>query len=398
MKILITGAYGFVGQNLAAALEEICAGHDRRLDHVICERPEEMQLYRFGRKNTARDLDAYCADCDFVVHLAGVNRPKDTAEFMSGNHDLTVEVLDALRKHDNDCPVLLASSTQASLTGRFTGSEYGKSKLSAEEAVFCYGEHTGAPVFVYRFPNIFGKWCRPNYNSVVATFCYNTANGLPIQVNDPSVEMDLVYIDDVVDEIIQTLRGKAHREENGFCSVPTHHETTLGHVAETIRSFSGIRERLEVPQLDDALTKKLYSTYLSYLPADNFVYGLRMNQDARGSFTELIRTPDRGQFSVNISKPGVTKGNHWHHTKNEKFVVVKGEGLIRLRRIGTQPDGTLWPVTEVRVSGDTIQSVEMIPGYTHSIVNLSDTEDLVTFMWANEAFEPERPDTFFQEV
>lgn len=398
MKILITGAYGFVGQNLTAALKEIRAGHDRRPDHVICEQPEELELYLFGRGNTADELAAYCADCDFVLHLAGVNRPKDAAEFMSGNRDLTRQLLDALERHGNACPVVLSSSTQASLTGRYAGSEYGKSKCAGEELVFRHGEQTGAPVYVYRFPNIFGKWCRPNYNSAIATFCYNTANGLPIQVNDPSVEMDVVYIDDVVEEIIQAIRGNAHRSTDGFCYVPIHYETTLGHVVETILSFPGIRERLEVPMLNDALTKKLYSTYLSYLPAERFIYDLQMKEDTRGSFTEIIRTADRGQFSVNISKPGVTKGNHWHHTKNEKFVVVKGEGLARLRRIGVQPNGQPWPLTEFRVSGRHMQVVEMIPGYTHSIVNLSDTEDLVTFMWANEPFEVDRPDTYFQEV
>lgn len=398
MKILITGAYGFVGQNLTAALEEIRARHDRRPDHVICERPEDIQLHLFGRDDTAEILDAYCADCDFVIHLAGVNRPKDTAEFMAGNRDLTRELLNALERHGNACPMMLSSSAQASLTGRYADSEYGKSKRAGEELVFRHGERTGAPVYVYRLPNIFGKWCRPNYNSAVATFCHNTANGLPIQVNDPSVAMDLVYIDDVVEEIIQALRGNAHKEDTGFCSVLVHHETTLGHIAETILSFSGIHRSLKVPQLDDPLTKKLYSTYLSYLPAERFIYDLQMNEDARGSFTEIIRTGDRGQFSVNISKPGVTKGNHWHHTKNEKFVVVSGEGLIRLRHVGTQPDGQPWPVTEFRVSGRHMQVVEMIPGYTHSIVNLSDTEELVTFMWANEPFDADRPDTFFQEV
>lgn len=398
MKILITGAYGFVGRNLTAALEEIRAEHDRRPDHVICERPEELELYLFGRGSTAEELAAYCADCDVVIHLAGVNRPKEATEFMAGNRDSTEQLLSALQRHNNSCPVLLSSSAQASLSGRYAGSEYGRSKLAAEEAVFRHGELTGASVYVYRFPNIFGKWCRPNYNSAVATFCYNTANGQPIHVNDPSVDMDLVYIDDVVEEIIQAMRGNAHRNADGFCSVPVHHQTTLGHIAETIRSFPRLRERLEVPQLDDPLTKKLYSTYLSYLPAERFIYDLRMNEDARGSFTEIIRTADRGQFSVNVSKPGVTKGNHWHHTKNEKFVVVKGEGLIRLRRIGKQPDGQPWPITEFRVSGERMQAVEMIPGYTHSIVNLSDTEDLVTFMWANEPFDADRPDTYGEIV
>lgn len=398
MKILITGAFGFVGQNLCAALEEIRAGHDRRDDHALCENPADITVFRFGRGNTAEELSRFCAQCDFVLHLAGVNRPQDPAEFMEGNFGLTAALLAALKSHENTCPVMLASSAQAALTGRYAGSEYGRSKRAGEELLFSYGAETGAEVLVYRFPNVFGKWCRPNYNSAVATFCHNTANGLPIQVNDPSVQMDLVYIDDVVEELIQALRGRPNRTADGFCAVPVHHETTLGHIADSILSFPALAGALAVPQLDDALEKKLYSTYLSYLPAEKFIYDVPMNSDQRGSFTELIRTADRGQFSVNISKPGVTKGNHWHHTKNEKFIVVHGKALIQLRRVGTQPDGSPWPVEEFTVSGDKIQVVEMIPGYTHNIVNLSDTEDLVTFMWANEPFDPARPDTFFQEV
>jgi UDP-2-acetamido-2,6-beta-L-arabino-hexul-4-ose reductase len=292
---------------------------------------------------------------------------------------------------------MLSSSIQASCIGRYDG-EYGRSKLAGEELLFDYGKRSGAKVLVYRFPNLFGKWCRPNYNSAIATFCHNTANGLPITVNDPSVAMDVVYIDDVVEEMIQALRGKANRNEQGYCSVPIHHETTLGVIADTILSFPAMQQNLSVPQLDNPLTKKLYSTYLSYLPAEKFIYDLKMNCDDRGSFTEIIRTADRGQFSVNISKPSITKGNHWHHTKNEKFVVVKGEGLIQLRRIGKQADGSDFPVEEFRVSGDRIQVVEMIPGYTHNIINLSDTEDLVTFMWANESFDSTKPDTFFEKV
>lgn len=393
MKILITGAKGFVGQNLCAALNEIKAGHDRRPEHAL----PELEIYRYDLDSTPEELDTWCADCDFVFNLAGVNRPKDEAEFMAGNFGFASTLLDTLKKHRNTCPVMLSSSIQASLEGRYAGSEYGRSKKAGEELFFQYGRETGAQVLVYRFPNVFGKWCRPNYNSAVATFCHNTANGLPIQVNDPAVEMDLVYIDDVVEEMIRALRGQANREGD-YCAVLVHHQTTLGHIAETILSFPKLRESLEVPKLDDPLTKKLYSTYLSYLPAEKFIYSLRANEDERGSFTELIRTPDRGQFSVNISRPGVTKGNHWHHTKNEKFVVVKGEGLIRLRRIGRQPDGSPYPVEEFRVSGGRLQVVEMIPGYTHSIVNLSETEDLVTFMWANEILDPAKPDTFFQEV
>lgn len=397
MKILVTGARGFVGQNLCAALEAVRDGYDRRPDHAVCENPADIEICRYDLDSTPEELDAWCADCDFVFNLAGVNRPRDQAEFMAGNAGFASRLLEALKKHGNVCPVMLSSSIQASLTGRYAGSEYGKSKKAGEDLFFQYSRETGAPVLVYRFPNVFGKWCRPNYNSAVATFCHNTANGLPIQVNDPSVEMDLAYIDDVVEEMFQALRGNACREGN-FCAVPVHHETTLGHIAETVLSFPGLRERLEVPELDDPLTKKLYSTYLSYLPAEKMIYDLKVNEDARGSFTELVRTPDRGQFSVNVSRPGVTKGQHWHHTKNEKFIVVRGDALIQLRRIGLRPDGSLYPIQEFRVSGSRIQAVEMIPGYTHNIINLSRTEDLVTLMWANEPFDPARPDTFYQEV
>lgn len=392
MNILITGARGFVGRNLCAALSEIKAGHDRRTDHMICADPADITLFEYDLDSTPEELEAYCAKANFVFHLAGVNRPKDNSEFMAGNFGFSSVLLDTLKKQGNTCPVMLSSSVQATLEGRFTGSEYGKSKKAGEDLFFAYGQETGAEVLVYRFPNVFGKWCRPNYNSAVATFCHNTANGLPIQVNDPSVEMDLVYIDDVVEEMIQALRGQANKLADGYCTVPVHHETTLGHIAETILSFPKLQDSLGVPQLDDSLTKKLYSTYLSYLPEEKFIYDLNMNRDDRGSFTEIIRTADRGQFSVNVSKPGITKGNHWHHTKNEKFVVVSGHGLIQLRRIGSDK------VVEFEVSGDRIQVVEMIPGYTHNIINLSDSEDLVTFMWANEPFDPAKPDTFFEKV
>lgn len=398
MKILITGAHGFVGQNLRAALEEIRAGHDRRADHVLCGDPAEITVNLIGRENSPEELDAFCKDCDFVFHLAGVNRPQDPAEFMRGNRDLTGRLLEALRRHNNRCPILLSSSIQASLEGRFQGSPYGESKRAGEELLLQYARETGAQALVYRLPNVFGKWCRPNYNSAVATFCHNTANDLPIQINDPAVPMELVYIDDVVEEFLQALRGCGHRAEDGTYRVPVVHRASLGRIAETILSFPKLRESLEVPKLDDPLTKKLYSTYLSYLPAERFACDLKMNEDPRGSFTELIRTPDRGQFSVNISRPGVTKGQHWHHTKNEKFIVVKGEALIQLRRVGAQADGTPYPVEEFRVSGRRIQAVEMIPGYTHNIINLSQTEELVTLMWANEPFDPARPDTFFEEV
>lgn len=392
MNILITGARGFVGRNLCAALREIASGHDRRPDHVICADPVQLVIDEYDVENTPEELDTYCARADFVFHLAGVNRPQDPAQFIEGNFGFSSVLLDTLKKHGNTCPVMLSSSVQATLTGRFAGSEYGKSKKAGEDLFFAYGRETGADVLVYRLPNLFGKWCRPNYNSAVATFCHNTAHGLPIQVNDRSVEMDLVYIDDLVEEMIAALRGQANREAEGYCAVPVHHETTLGYIADTICSFPKLREKLGVPQLDDLLTKKLYSAWLSYLPEEEFIYDLKMNCDDRGSFTEIIRTADRGQFSVNISKPGITKGNHWHHTKNEKFVVVSGRALIQMRQVDTGK------TVEFEVSGDRIQVVEMIPGWTHNIINLSDTEDLVTFMWANEPFDPAKPDTFYKEV
>lgn len=388
MNILITGANGFVGRNLRAALEEIRLGHDRRPDHAL----EDLTVYAYDANNTLEELDAFCRDCDFVVNLAGVNRPKDPAEFMAGNFSFASTLLQTLKKHGNTCPVLLSSSVQASLTGRYAGSAYGESKKAGEDLFFRYGRETAADVLVYRFPNLFGKWCRPNYNSAIATFCHNTANDLPIQVSDPSVPMDVAYIDDVVEELIRAIRGKANRLEDGYCAVPVHYETTLGVIADTILSFAGLRETLEVPKLDDPLTKKLYAAYLSYLPSGKFIYDLNTNCDARGSFTEVIRSVDRGQFSVNISKPGITKGNHWHHTKHEKFLVVSGEGLIRLRKIDSED------VAEFRVSGDRLQVVEMIPGYTHSLINLSQTQDLVTLIWADEPFDHQKPDTFFQEV
>lgn len=394
MKVLVTGAKGFMGRNLCAALEEIRLGHDRRPDHAI----KDLKVYEYDIQNTAEELDAFCSDCDFVINLAGVNRPKDPAEFMAGNFGFASRLLEALKRHENRCPVMLSSSVQASLTGRYAGSEYGLSKKAGEDLFFEYGRETGAKVLVYRFPNAFGKWCRPNYNSAVATFCHNTANGLPIQVNDPSVELTLVYIDDIVEELIQAVRGNANMLEDGYCKVPVEYKCSLGWIAETVQSFAGLNGKLALPDLADPLTAKLYATYLSYLPSEGFAYRLKKNEDARGSFTEIIRTLGAGQFSVNISKPGQTKGNHWHHTKSEKFLVVSGEALIRLRRIGEDPEGRPFPVTEYRVSGSDPQVVEMIPGYTHSITNLSESEDLVTFMWASEAFDPARPDTFYQEV
>lgn len=392
MNILITGAKGFVGRNLCAALREIQVGHDRREDHIICPDSSDITLLEYDIDSTPEELNEYCAKADFVFHLAGVNRPTNPEELMEGNFGFSSTLLDTLKEHGNTCSVMLSSSVQATLEGRFAGSEYGRSKKAGEELFFAYGKETGTDVLVYRFPNLFGKWCRPNYNSAIATFCYNTARGLPVQVNDPAVEMDLVYIDDLVEEMICALRGEPHRRADGYCTVPVHHETTLGHIADTIRSFAELREGLAVPQLNDGLTKKLYSTWLSYMPEESFIYDLNMNCDNRGSFTEIIRTSDRGQFSVNVSKPGITKGNHWHHTKNEKFVVVHGHGLIQLRQVGSDK------IVEFEVSGDRIQVVEMIPGWTHNIINLSDTEDLVTFMWANEPFDPAKPDTFFEKV
>lgn len=397
MKILITGARGFVGRNLTASLVAIRDGKDKVHKIVGLQNPAELVIYQYDLDNTAADLDRFCADCDFVFNLAGVNRPKDTAEFMSGNFGFASTLLGMLKRHINTCPVMLSSSIQASLEGRYAGSEYGKSKQAGEDLFFAYAEETGAKVLVYRFPNIFGKWCRPNYNSAIATFCHNVANDLPVQVNDPSVRMDIVYIDDLVDEMVRALGGEETREDR-YCTVPVHYETTLGFLVETIVSFPGIRASLGVPDFSDPLVGKLYSTWLTYLPPEKFIGGLKMNSDARGSFTELLRTPNRGQFSVNISKPGITKGNHWHNGKNEKFIVVHGTGLIRMRKIGKDENGNEYPTTEFKVSGENIQAVEIIPGYTHSIINLSDTEELVTFMWVNECFDPARPDTFFEEV
>ena len=382
MNILVTGANGFVGRNLVSQLENIASGKAR--NYAIAG--EELHVLCYDVDSDPAALEEYCRRADFVFNLAGVNRPEDPSEFMKGNFGFASVLLDTLKKCGNSCPVMISSSTQAALDN-----PYGESKRAGEELLFEYGRETGAKVLVYRFPNVFGKWCRPNYNSAVATFCHNIAHGLPIRVNDPSVVMHLVYIDDVVDELIGTLSGDEHRA-GAFCEVPVVHEITLGGIVDLLYSFRDMQQDLEVPDFGDAFTKKLYSTYLSYLPKEKFCYPLKMNVDNRGSFTEIIRTPDRGQFSVNISKPGITKGEHWHHTKNEKFVVVSGHGLVQLRKIGTDE------VINFEVSGEKMEVVEMIPGYTHNIINLSDTEDLVTFMWANEAFNPERPDTYFEPV
>ena len=382
MNILVTGANGFVGRNLVSQLENIASGKAR--NYAIAG--EELHVLCYDVDSDPAALEEYCRRADFVFNLAGVNRPEDPSEFMKGNFGFASVLLDTLKKCGNSCPVMISSSTQAALDN-----PYGESKRAGEELLFEYGRETGAKVLVYRFPNVFGKWCRPNYNSAVATFCHNIAHGLPIRVNDPSVVMHLVYIDDVVDELVAALSGEEHRS-GAFCEVPVVHEITLGGIVDLLYSFRDMQQDLEVPDFGDAFTKKLYSTYLSYLPKEKFCYPLKMNVDNRGSFTEIIRTPDRGQFSVNISKPGITKGEHWHHTKNEKFVVVSGHGLVQLRKIGTDE------VINFEVSGEKMEVVEMIPGYTHNIINLSDTEDLVTFMWANEAFNPERPDTYFEPV
>ena len=380
MNILVTGAMGFVGRNLVESLENIRDGKDKT--RIISQ---DITIFEYDIGSSESELDRYCKEADFVFNLAGVNRPKTEDEFMTGNFGFAEILLNTLKKHNNTCPVMLSSSIQAALDN-----PYGKSKKAGEDLFFEYGKQSGAKVLVYRFPNVFGKWCRPNYNSAVATFCNNIANDLEITVNNRETVMNLVYIDDVVDELIRALGG-AETHDGDFCKVPVVHTITLGEIVDLIYSFKESRMNLSVPNLKDAFEKKLYSTYLSYLPEDGFSYDLKMNCDARGSFTEIIKTLDRGQFSVNISKPGITKGNHWHHTKNEKFVVVSGKGVIRFRKIGDDK------VHEYFVSGDKIEVVDIPVGYTHNIENLGDT-DMVTFMWANECFDPEKPDTFFEEV
>lgn len=398
MKILITGAKGFVGKNLVASLENIREGKDRVHKMQGLECPSDLEIYTYDIDSTQEELERYCQDADFVFNLAGVNRPKDQEEFMKGNFGFASTLLDTLKKYGNKAPVMLSSSIQASLEGRFAESEYGKSKLAGEELFRRYSEETGAKVLIYRFPNLFGKWCRPNYNSAVATFSNNIANDLPIQVNDRSTELELLYIDDLVEELLLALNGQEHRDEKGFCYCPVTFHVTLGEIVDLLYSFKKSRQDLSVPDMSNGFTKRLYANYLSYLSTDDFSYKLKMNRDDRGSFTEILRTADRGQVSVNISKPGITKGQHWHHTKNEKFVVVSGRGLIQLRKIGVDRDGNPYPVVNYEVSGEEITVVEMIPGYTHNIINLSDTEDLVTVMWANEPFDPEHPDTFGEPV
>jgi len=398
MKILVTGAKGFAGRNLVENLKNIRDGKNKTRPNIQIE-----QIFEFDIDTDKALLDEYCAQADFVFNLAGVNRPKDNSEFMAGNFGFASELLDLLKQHNNKCPVMLSSSLQATLIGRYDG-EYGRSKLAGENLFFDYAEETGAAVYVYRFPNLFGKWCRPNYNSAVATFCNNIANDLPIQVNDRSTQLELLNIDDLVEELLNCLEDKPNRcdyegltvvpDENGkFCYVPTTHKVTLGEIVDLLETFKAQPDTLVMPEIPhNSFAKKLYSTYLSYLPKEKTIYDLKMNCDDRGSFTELLKTANCGQFSVNISKPGITKGQHWHNTKWEFFIVVAGHGLIQERKIGTDE------VIEFKVSGDKIQAIHMLPGYTHNIINLSDTENLVTVMWANEQFDPQHPDTFGEKV
>ena len=399
MNILVTGAKGFVGKNLVWNLRNIAQGKNRTRPGLSIG-----EIFEYDLDTDPALLEDYCARADFVFNLAGVNRPKDQSEFMQGNFGFASTLLDTLEKHRNACPVMLSSSVQATLIGRYGQSDYGKSKLAGEELFFSYGEKTGAPVLVYRFPNLFGKWCRPNYNSAVATFCHNMARDLPIQVNDPATRLELVYIDDLVEEMLDALEGRAHRcryegldpvadAAGRYCYVPVSHSATLGEIVELLESFQAQPRTLLLPSIPaGSFAKKLYSTYLSYLPAEKAAFPLKMNRDDRGSFTELLRTADCGQVSVNISAPGITKGQHWHNTKWEFFMVVAGRALIQQRRVDSDE------VLEFEVSGDNIQAVHMLPGYTHNIINLSDTENLVTVMWANESFDPAHPDTFGQPV
>lgn len=399
MNILVTGASGFVGKNLVYNLRNIAQGKNRTRPNLSIN-----EIFEYDLDTDPALLDKFCAEADFVFNLAGVNRPKDQSEFMQGNFGFATVLLDTLKKHNNTCPVMLSSSIQATLIGRYGQSDYGKSKLAGEELFFTYAQNTGAKVLVYRFPNLFGKWCRPNYNSAVATFCNNIANDLPIQVNDPSTELELLYIDDLVEEMLDALESKEHRcnyngleavadNQGRYCFVPTTHKATLGQIVELLESFHDQPKTLQLPEIPaGSFAKKLYSTYLSYLPKEKTCFSLKMNCDERGSFTELLKTANCGQISVNISKPGITKGQHWHNTKWEFFIVVAGTALIQQRKVDTDE------VLEFKVSGENIQAVHMLPGYTHNIINLSETEDLVTVMWANEAFDPEHPDTYFEPV
>lgn len=398
MKILVTGAKGFVGKNLVCNLYNIKEGKNRTRNLDI------EDIFEYDINSTAEELDTYCRECDFVFNLAGVNRPKDQSEFMTGNFGFASTLLETLKKYKNNCPVMLSSSIQATLIGRYGTSDYGKSKLAGEELFFEYGKETDAKVLVYRFPNLFGKWCRPNYNSAVATFCNNIANDLEITVNDRSTELELLYIDDLIEEMLDALEGKEHhcefegvdtvlKEDGRYCAAPITHHATLGEIVDLLESFKKQPESLVVPEIPyNSFAKKLYTTYLSYLPKEKVSFPLKMNVDDRGSFTELLKSDKVGQVSINISKPGITKGEHWHNTKWEIFIVVSGHGLIQERKIGTDE------VIEFEVSGDKIEAIHMLPGYTHNIINLSETENLVTVMWANESFDPNHPDTFFEKV
>lgn len=398
MNILVTGAKGFVGKNLCAQLKNI--KEDKAKNYPFCIN----EIFEYDIDSTQEELDTYCQKADFVFNLAGVNRPENPEDFKKGNFGFASTLLDTLRKHGNRCPVMLSSSIQATLIGRYAGHPYGESKRAGEELFFDYGKETGAKVLVYRFPNLFGKWCRPNYNSAVATFCNNIANDLPIQVNDPAVELELLYIDDLVEEMIGALQGKEHhcefdgletkdREDGRYCYVPTTFHVTLGKIVDLLHQFAGMSSSLMIPEIPaDSFAKRLFSTYLSYLPKEKAIFDLKMNTDQRGSFTELVHTQNCGQVSINISRPGITKGQHWHNTKWEQFIVVKGHGLIQMRKEGTGE------ILEYEVSGDKIQSVIMLPGYTHNIINLSETEDLVTVMYCNEIFDPNHPDTYFDPV
>ena len=399
MRILVTGAKGFVGKNLVENLKNLRDGKNPTRSNLNIE-----EIMEYDLSSTQQELEDFCARADFVFNLAGVNRPKTTEEFHQGNFGFASTLLDCLKKHHNTCPVMLSSSIQATLAGRFGTSEYGLSKKEGEELFFRYGKETGARVLVYRFPNLVGKWVRPNYNSAVATFCNNIANDLPITVNDPKVELELLFIDDLLEELFDALEGKEHhcefdgvetvlRPDGRYCAAPVTHKATLGYIVECLYRFRDQPKTLLMPSIPaGSFEKKLYSMYLSYLPREKTIFDLKMNQDARGSFTELMKTADHGQFSVNISKPGITKGQHWHNSKWEFFIVVAGHGLIQQRKIGTEE------ILEFEVSGEKLQAVHMLPGYTHNIINLSDTENLVTVMWANEAFDPQRPDTFFEPV
>ena len=398
MKILVTGAKGFVGKNLCAQLKNIKDGKARNYAVQVDE------VYEYDIDSKPEELEEACKNADFVFNLAGVNRPKETSEFMEGNFGFASTLLDTLKKHGNKCPVMLSSSQQASLAGRFGNSEYGRSKKAGEDLFLQYEKETGAKVLIYRFPNLFGKWCRPNYNSAVATFCNAVANDLPYTVNDPTVELELLYIDDLVEEMIAALQGKEHRCEfeelevvedplGRYCFVPTTHKATLGEIVNLLNQFEAQRTTLVIPEIPDgSFAKKLYSTFLSYLPKEKMVYKPKTNDDYRGSFIEIIKTKSCGQFSINISKPGITRGQHWHNSKWEIFAVVSGHGLIQERKEGEEE------VISFEVTGDDIKAIQMLPGYTHNIINLSDTDPLVTFMWANEQFDPNNPDTYFDPV